>query len=72
MEIITSALEVLKGWKLLKLIETLTRALDVQSVNPILKTSLCWCSAKIKEKSSELIGLEVKIEEPGNDEDETC
>lgn len=32
---------VLKGWKLLKLREALTRAfLDVQSVNPMLKTSL--------------------------------
>lgn len=61
---------VLEGWKLLKLREALTRAfLDVQSVNPMLKTSLVgvpWV---------EILGndgvLEVKIERlPGLDEDE--
>lgn len=61
---------VLNGWKLLKLREALTRAfLDVQSVNPMLKTSLVgvpWV---------EVLGtdgvLEVKIERlPGLDEDE--
>lgn len=61
---------VFKGWKLLKLREALTRAfLDVQSVNPMLKTALVgvpWV---------EILGndgvLEVKIERlPGIDEDE--
>ncbi len=37
---VTSALGVLKGWKLLKLREALTVFLDVQSVNPMLKTLL--------------------------------
>lgn len=61
---------VLKGWKLLKLREALTRAfLDVQSVNPMLKTSLVgvpWIEIKGADG-----GLEVKIERlPGMDEDE--
>lgn len=61
---------VLKGWKLLKLREALTRAfLDVQSVNPMLKTSLVgvpWIEIKGTDG-----GLEVKIERlPGLDEDE--
>lgn len=61
---------VLKGWKLLKLREALTRAfLDVQSVNPMLKTSLVgvpW----IEILASDGV-LEVKIERlPGLDEDE--
>ena len=61
---------VLKGWKLLKLREALTRAfLDVQSVNPMLKTSLVgvpW----IEILESDGV-LEVKIERlPGLDEDE--
>ena len=61
---------VLKGWKLLKLREALTRAfLDVQSVNPMLKTSL------VGVPGIEILGtdggLEVKIERlPGLDEDE--
>lgn len=61
---------VLNGWKLLKLREALTRAfLDVQSVNPMLKTSLVgvpW----IEILESDGV-LEVKIERlPGLDEDE--
>lgn len=61
---------VLNGWKLLKLREALTRAfLDVQSVNPMLKTSLVgvpW----IEILASDGV-LEVKIERlPGLDEDE--
>lgn len=61
---------VLKGWKLLKLREALTRAfLDVQSVNPMLKTSLVgvpWIEIQGIDG-----GLEVKIERlPGLDEDE--
>ena len=61
---------VLKGWKLLKLREALTRAfLDVQSVNPMLKTSLVgvpWIEIQGADG-----GLEVKIERlPGLDEDE--
>ena len=61
---------VLKGWKLLKLREALTRAfLDVQSVNPMLKTSLVgvpWIEIQATDG-----GLEVKIERlPGMDEDE--
>ena len=61
---------VLKGWKLLKLREALTRAfLDVQSVNPMLKTTLVgvpW----IELLASDGV-LEVKIERlPGLDEDE--
>lgn len=61
---------VLKGWKLLKLREALTRAfLDVQSVNPMLKTSLVgvpWIEIQGTDG-----GLEVKIERlPGLDEDE--
>lgn len=61
---------VLKGWKLLKLREALTRAfLDVQSVNPMLKTSLVgvpWI--EIQDTDG---GLEVKIERlPGLDGDE--
>lgn len=61
---------VLKGWKLLKLREALTRAfLDVQSVNPMLKTTLVgvpWIEIKGTDG-----GLEVKIERlPGLDEDE--
>jgi len=61
---------VLKGWKLLKLREALTRAfLDVQSVNPMLKTSLVgvpWIEIQGTDG-----GLEVKIERlPGMDEDE--
>lgn len=60
----------LKGWKMLKLREALTRAfLDVQSVNPMLKTSLVgvpW----IEILASDGV-LEVKIERlPGLDEDE--
>lgn len=60
----------LKGWKMLKLREALTRAfLDVQSVNPMLKTSLVgvpW----IELLASDGV-LEVKIERlPGLDEDE--
>lgn len=60
----------LNGWKLLKLREALTRAfLDVQSVNPMLKTSLVgvpW----IELLASDGV-LEVKIERlPGLDEDE--
>ena len=61
---------VLNGWKLLKLREALTRAfLDVQSVNPMLKTTLVgvpW----IEILASDGV-LEVKIERlPGLDEDE--
>ena len=61
---------VLKAWKLLKLREALTRAfLDVQSVNPMLKTSLVgvpW----IEIQGTDGV-LEVKIERlPGLDEDE--
>lgn len=61
---------VLNGWKLLKLREALTCAfLDVQSVNPMLKTSLVgvpW----IEILASDGV-LEVKIERlPGLDEDE--
>ena len=61
---------VLKAWKLLKLREALTRAfLDVQSVNPMLKTSLVgvpWIEILGTDG-----GLEVKIERlPGLDEDE--
>ena len=61
---------VLNGWKLQKLREALTRAfLDVQSVNPMLKTSLVgvpW----IEILASDGV-LEVKIERlPGLDEDE--
>ena len=61
---------VLNGWKLLKLREALTRAfLDVQSVNPMLKTShvgVPW----IEILESDGV-LEVKIERlPGLDEDE--
>ena len=61
---------VLKAWKLLKLREALTRAfLDVQSVNPMLKTSLVgvpWIEIQGTDG-----GLEVKIERlPGLDEDE--
>ena len=61
---------VLNGWKLLKLREALTRAfLNVQSVNPMLKTSLVgvpW----IEILASDGV-LEVKIERlPGLDEDE--
>ena len=61
---------VLKAWKLLKLREALTRAfLDVQSVNPMLKTSLVgvpWISIQGTDEV-----LEVKIERlPGLDEDE--
>ena len=61
---------VLKGWKLLKLREALTSAfLDVQSVNPMLKTSLVgvpWIEIQGTDG-----GLEVKIERlPGLDEDE--
>ena len=61
---------VLKGWKLLKLREALTRAfLDVQSVNPMLKTSLVgvpWVEVLGTDG-----GLAVKIERlPGLDEDE--
>lgn len=60
----------LNGWKLLKLREALTRAfLDVQSVNPMLKTSLVgvpW----IEILASDGV-LQVKIERlPGLDEDE--
>lgn len=60
---------VLNGWKMLKLREALTRAfLDVQSVNPMLKTSLVgvpW----IEILASDGV-LEVKIERlPGLDED---
>lgn len=60
----------LNGWKLLKLREALTRAfLDVQSVNPMLKTTLVgvpW----IEILASDGV-LEVKIERlPGLDEDE--
>lgn len=60
----------LKGWKLLKLREALTRAfLDVQSVNPMLKTSLVgvpWIELLASDG-----GLAVKIERlPGLDEDE--
>lgn len=60
---------VLNGWKLLKLREALTRAfLDVQSVNPMLKTSLVgvpW----IEILASDGV-LTVKIERlPGLDED---
>lgn len=60
----------LNGWKMLKLREALTRAfLDVQSVNPMLKTSLVgvpW----IEILASDGV-LEVKIERlPGLDEDE--
>ncbi len=51
---ITSALESLKGWKLLKLREALTCFLDVQSVNPMLKTSLL---VFLGSKSSELMGV---------------
>lgn len=61
---------VLNGWKLLKLREALTRAfLDVQSVNPMLKTSLVgvpWVEVLGTDG-----GLQVKIERlPGLDEDE--
>lgn len=61
---------VLKAWKLLKLREALTRAfLDVQSVNPMLKTSLVgvpW----IEIQGTDGV-LQVKIERlPGLDEDE--
>jgi hypothetical protein len=61
---------VLKGWKLLKLREALTRAfLDVQSVNPMLKTALVgvpWIEIQGTDG-----GLEVKVERlPGLDEDE--
>lgn len=61
---------VLNGWKLLKLREALTRAfLDVQSVNPMLKTSLVgvpWIELLARDGV-----LEVKIERlPGLDEDE--
>lgn len=61
---------VLNGWKLLKLREALTRAfLDVQSVNPMLKTSLVgvpWIEILATDGV-----LEVKIERlPGLDEDE--
>lgn len=61
---------VLNGWKLLKLREALTRAfLDVQSVNPMLKTSLVgvpWIELLASDG-----GLAVKIERlPGLDEDE--
>ena len=61
---------VLNGWKLLKLREALTRAfLDVQSVNPMLKTSLVgvpWIEILARDGV-----LEVKIERlPGLDEDE--
>lgn len=61
---------VLKAWKLLKLREALTRAfLDVQSVNPMLKTSLVgvpWIEILARDGV-----LEVKIERlPGLDEDE--
>ena len=61
---------VLNGWKLLKLREALTRAfLDVQSVNPMLKTSLVgvpWVEVLGTDG-----GLAVKIERlPGLDEDE--
>lgn len=61
---------VLKGWKFLKLREALTRAfLDVQSVNPMLKTSLVgvpWVEVLGTDG-----GLAVKIERlPGLDEDE--
>ena len=60
----------LKAWKLLKLREALTRAfLDVQSVNPMLKTSLVgvpW----IEIQGTDGV-LQVKIERlPGLDEDE--
>lgn len=60
---------VLKAWKLLKLREALTRAfLDVQSVNPMLKTSLVgvpW----IEIQGTDGV-LQVKIERlPGLDED---
>lgn len=60
----------LKGWKMLKLREALTRAfLDVQSVNPMLKTSLVgvpWIEILASDG-----GLAVKIERlPGLDEDE--
>ena len=60
----------LKGWKLLKLREALTRAfLDVQSVNPMLKTTLVgvpWIELLARDGV-----LEVKIERlPGLDEDE--
>jgi hypothetical protein len=61
---------VLKAWKLLKLREALTRAfLDVQSVNPMLKTSLVgvpWIEIQGSDG-----GLEVRIERlPGLGEDE--
>lgn len=61
---------VLNGWKMLKLREALTRAfLDVQSVNPMLKTSLVgvpWIEILASDG-----GLAVKIERlPGLDEDE--
>lgn len=61
---------VLRGWKLLKLREALTRAfLDVQSVNPMLKTSLVGVPC-IEIQGTDG-GLEVKIERlPGLDEDE--
>lgn len=60
----------LKGWKMLKLREALTRAfLDVQSVNPMLKTTLVgvpWIELLARDGV-----LEVKIERlPGLDEDE--
>lgn len=60
----------LKGWKLLKLREALTRAfLDVQSVNPMLKTSLVGVPWIEIQGTDEV--LEVKIERlPGLDEDE--
>ena len=61
---------VLNGWKLLKLREALTRAfLDVQSVNPMLKTSLVGVPWIEIQGTDEV--LEVKIERlPGLDEDE--
>lgn len=61
---------VLKAWKLLKLREALTRAfLDVQSVNPMLKTSLVGVPWIEIQGTDEV--LEVKIERlPGLDEDE--
>lgn len=61
---------VLKGWKMLKLREALTRAfLDVQSVNPMLKTSLVGVPWIEIQGTDEV--LEVKIERlPGLDEDE--
>ena len=60
---------VLKAWKLLKLREALTRAfLDVQSVNPMLKTSLVGVPWIEIQGTDEV--LEVKIERlPGLDED---